>query len=112
MKDPVTPDSKKQGRDSDSDLNEEDSLKILEKNSVNQKLSEKKSDERFSKLSKTIRESKRSLEAYKGINDQKVQQVILDIDSTNSEMKDLKTKVEGLQQSLDQAHDKLNTMQK
>ena len=112
LKDPVTPDSKKQGSDSDSDLNEEDSFKILKKILLNQKISEKKSDERFSKLSKTIRESKRSLEAYKEVNDQKVQQVIHDIDSTNSELKDLKTKVEGLQKSLDQAHDKLNSTQK
>ena len=55
-------------------------------------------------MSKTIRESKRSLEAYKEVNDQKVQQVRLDIDSRNSDMKDLKLKVEGLQKSLDQAH--------
>ena len=52
--DPVTPDDKKQGSDSDSELNEEDSFKILKKILLNQKLSEKKSDERFAKLSKTI----------------------------------------------------------
>ena len=40
-KDPETPDFKKQGSDSDSVLNEEDSFKILKKMLLNQKISEK-----------------------------------------------------------------------
>ena len=61
--------------DSDSDLNEEDSFLILKKILLNQKISEKKSDECFAKLSKQIRESKKALEAYKEVNDQFVQSV-------------------------------------
>ena len=98
--------------ESDSDLNEEDSFKILKKILLNQKISEKKSDERFTKLSKTIRESKRALESYKETNDQKVQSVKQEVDTAANDLKDLKTKVEGLTQNLDQAHEKLNATQK
>ena len=109
--DPEVPDPKIVASDSDSELNEEDSFKILKKILLNQKLSEKKSDERFTKLSKTIRESKRALESYKDVNDQKVQQVKQDIDTTSSELKELKDKVEGLSTNLDKAHEKLNATQ-
>ena len=54
----------KQNGNSDSDLNEEDSFLILKKILLNQKISEKKSDEHYTKLSKQIRESKKALEAY------------------------------------------------
>ena len=107
---PDVPEPKKE--DSDSDLNEEDSFKILKKILLNQKISENKSDERFTKLSKTIRDSKKALESYKEANDQKVQSVNQKVDSTSSDLKELKDKVEGLSQNLDQAHEKLNATQK
>ena len=46
-KDPETPDFKKQGSDSDSVLNEEDSFKILKKILLNQKISEKNQTKGF-----------------------------------------------------------------
>ena len=52
------------------------------------------------------------MDTYKEANDQKVQSVQQDIETTANELKDLKSKVEGLSQTLDQAHDKLNATQK
>ena len=98
--------------ESDSELNEQDSFKILKKILLNQKIAEKKSDERFTKLSKSIKDSKRALEAYKDLNDQNVQSVKQDVEATVRDLKELKDKVEDLNQNLDQANEKLNATQK
>ena len=101
----------KQNGNSDSDLNEEDSFLILKKILLNQKISEKKSDERFTKLSKQIRESKKALEAYKEVNDQSVQAVKVDITTNATDLEKLKVRVEGLSADLDKANDRLNDTQ-
>ena len=101
----------KQNGDSDSDLNEEDSFLILKKILLNQKISAKKSDERFTKLSKQIRESKKALEAYKEVNDQSVQAVKVDITTNATDLEKLKVRVEGLSADLDKANDRLNDTQ-
>ena len=97
--------------DSDSDLNEEDSFLILKKILLNQKISEKKSDERFAKLSKTIKDSKRALETYKDSNDQSVKSVKDDILATTNDLKELKDRVDGLSSDLDQANEKIKATQ-
>ena len=98
--------------DSDSsELNEEDSFKILKKILLNQKIAEKKSDERFNKLSKSIKDSKRALDSYKETNDIAIATVKRTVNSTVKDMKDLHGKVEGLSKTLDQATAKLESTQ-
>ena len=116
---PTTPDkpdaSPKPIGDNDSDssdLNEEDSFKILKKILLNQKIAEKKSDERFAKLNKSIKDSKKALDAYKDTNDKSVASVKSSVQTTINDLKDLKKKVTGLQEKLEETNEKLDTTQK
>ena len=110
------PDEEKQVNpdiDSDgSDLNEEDSFVILKKILLNQKIAEKKSDERFQKLSKSIKETKRALDSYKETNDKSLASIKTTVNVTVNDMKDLQNKVTGLSDSLDQATARLDATQK
>ena len=99
--------------DSDtSELNEDDSFKILKKILLNQKIAEKKSDERFAKLNKSIKDSKKSLENYKDINDKAVASITTKVDTTVKNLKDLQDNVADLKTTLDQTTSKLDDTQK
>ena len=98
--------------DSDStDFNEEDSFKILKKILLNQKIAEKKSDERLAKLTKAIKESKKALDSYKDTNDKTVAEIKTNAETTSKSLKDLEEKVNGLQTNLDVTQDKLDATQ-
>ena len=98
-----------EGEDSDfSDFNEGDSLKMLKKNLINQKVAEKKSDERFAKLNKAIKDSKKSLDSYKTTNDLAVAEIKTSTENTAKELLDLKEKVNDLQVNLDSTQNKLD----
>ena len=99
--------------DSDSsDLNEEDSFIILKKILLNQKIAEKKSDERFQKLTKSIKDSKRALDTYKEANDKALATVRSTVNVSVKDMKELQSKVKGLSATLDQATANLESTQK
>ena len=102
-----------EGNESDgSDFNEGDSLKMLKKILINQKVAEKKSDERFAKLNKAIKDSKKSLDSYKTTNDKAVEAIKSSTDQTAKDLLDLKSKVNDLQSNLDTTQSKLDRAQK
>ena len=100
-----------EGDSDSSELNEEDSFKILKKILLNQKIAEKKSDERFTKLNKSIKDSKKALDAYKDVNDKSVAAVKSTIQDTIKDLKELQDKVAGLQNSLDITNERLDVTQ-
>ena len=101
--------------DNDSDIsefNEGDSLKMLKKILINQKVAEKKSDERMAKLTKAIKESKKSLDSYKVTNDKAVAEVKVSAETTAKQLQDLTEKVNTLQNNLDATQNKLDDTKK
>ena len=99
------------GNDSDNSFSEEDTFKILKKILLNQKVAEKKSDERQVKLTKAIRESRKALDTYKDTNDKAVTEVKLHAESTAKGLKELELKVNNLQANLDDAQMKIQATQ-
>ena len=110
---PECPDENPDASDSDnSDFNEGDSLKMLKKILINQKVAEKKSDERLAKLTKAFKESKKSLDAYKDTNDKVVAEIRQTAELTVKDLRDLEEKVNDLQTNLDTTKNKLADTQK
>ena len=72
-------------------------LQILE----NQRLADKKSEERFASLRKQIKESNKLLESYAKTNDAKITQVESTVTNTVSDLKALQDKVNALESKLD-----------
>ena len=95
----------------DSDLQEEDSYKLLKQILLNQKLSEKKSDERYIKLNKAIKDSKKSLDGYKEVNDKAVTTIKTEVSTITKDLQTLQAQVQGLQNDLKEANERLDTAQ-
>ena len=72
----------------------------------------KRSDERLAKLTKAIKESKKSLDTYKDTNNKAVAAVKLNVEATTKGLQDLTEKVNTLQTNLDAAQNKLDDTQK
>ena len=98
--------------DTDSEFNEGDSYIMLKKILLNQKLVGKKSDELYNKLSKTLSDSKTSLDMYKETNDKSVKKIQGEISNTAKDLKTLQEQVEGLQSEIKDANEKLDVPQK
>ena len=96
----------------DTVFNDEDSYKLLKHIIINQKVAEKKSDERYNKLSKSIKDSKKSLEGYKETNDKVVTNIKSEVCSVTEDLIKLEVQVKGLQNDLRDANDRLDTTQK
>ena len=97
--------------DTDSEFDEGDSYVMLKKILLNQKLAEKKSDECYNKLSKTLRDSKKSVDTYKETNDKAVKKIQGEVSNTAKELKTLQEQVEGLQSDINDANEKLDATQ-
>ena len=91
----------------DSNFNEEDNFQMLKKILLKQKLSEKKSDERFNKLTKSIKDLKKSF--YKEANDKTVSKIKTEMGTVVKDLKKLQTQVQDLKTELTEANEKLDT---
>ena len=79
-------------------------LKILS----NQKSSEAKSEERFSKLTKQASSSKKAFDSYKEENDKEIATIKSDISKTLAELKELQEKVKSLETKIDATSNNLD----
>ena len=84
---------------------------MLKKILLNQKVAEKKWDERLAKLTKSMKESKKALDSYKDMNDKTVAEIKTNTETTAQSLKKLEEKVNGLQTNLDVTQEKLDTTQ-
>ena len=85
---------------------------MKEKKFLNQTLAEKKSNERYNKLSKTLRDSKKSLDTYKETNDKVVKKIQSEVSNTAKDLKTLQEQVKGPQSEINDANEKLDVTQK
>ena len=108
-----------QSDDADPDLDSVTDRKLLLQILSNQKSSEKKSEERFSKLTKQVNDAKSALDLYKAENDQEIAAVKTSVNTTLSDLKGLQdkstmleTKLTATTNKLDDTQDQLKSAQK
>ena len=101
--------------DMDSVPNRELLLKILN----NQKSSDKKSEERFAKLTKKVNEAKKTLDTYTSENDKEIATVKSSVSTVVADLKDLQGKFDSLETKLnttmtqlDESQEQLKSAQK
>ena len=86
--------------ETDPDLDSVPDRKLLLQILSNQKSSEKKSEERFSKLTKQANEAKLALDNYKIENDQEIATVKANVNTTMTDLKGLQDKLTSLETQL------------